>query len=196
MAVHGDRPKVRRMKELGQGGAVASHSNGAAAGHSDGSTGEPFYEAGAEPSDGAAAGHSEGAALEPSYEAGVEPSDGAAAGHSGGAAGEPSYGVAEVRIVDLPPVDNEVTVMGNGDQSLALTPDLGRCTSMISFHSCSHLEHWRKAKFFFLVSVVYLDPYLVVLMDLDPDPHPGHVDLDQFTFKPKVKKPYLSRKVH
>ena len=46
-----------------------------------------------------------------------------------------SHGVAEVRIVDLPPVDNEVTVMENGDQSLALTPDCRRCTSMISFHS-------------------------------------------------------------
>ena len=103
MAVHGDRPKVRRMKELGQDGAELGHSDGAAAGHSDRSAGEP--------------------------------SDGAAAGHSEGAAGEPSYGVAEVRIVDLPPVDNEVTVMVNGDQSLALTPDFGRCTSMISFHS-------------------------------------------------------------
>ena len=87
MAVHGDRPKVRRMKELGQDGAELGHS------------------------------------------------DGAAAGHSEGAAGEASHGVAEVRIVDLPPVDNEVTVMENGDQSLALTPDLRRCTSMISFHS-------------------------------------------------------------
>jgi hypothetical protein len=130
MAVHGDRPKVRRMKELGQG---------AAAGLSEGAAGEPSHEAGAEPSDGAAAGLSEGAAGEPSYEAGAEPSNGAAAGHSEGAAGEPSYGVAEVRVVDLPPVDNEVTVVENGDQSLSLTPDLGRCTSMISFHSCSHL---------------------------------------------------------
>ena len=88
-----------------------------------------------QPSDGAAAGHSKGAAGEPSYQAGAETSDGAAAGHSEGAAGEASHGVAEVRIVDLPPVDNEVTVMENGDQSLALTPDCRRCTSMISFHS-------------------------------------------------------------
>jgi hypothetical protein len=88
-----------------------------------------------QPSDGAAAGHSKGAAGEPSYQAGAETSDGAAAGHSEGAAGEASHGVAEVRIVDLPPVDNEVTVMENGDQSLALTPDRRRCTSMISFHS-------------------------------------------------------------
>jgi hypothetical protein len=72
-----------------------------------------------QPSDGAAAGHSKGAAGEPSYQAGAETSDGAAAGHSEGAAGEASHGVAEVRIVDLPPVDNEVTVMENGDQSLS-----------------------------------------------------------------------------
>jgi hypothetical protein len=35
---------------------------------------------------------------------------------------------------------------------------------------------------------MYLDPYLVILLDLDQDPHQGPVDLDQFTFKPKVKQ--------
>jgi hypothetical protein len=47
-----------------------------------------------------------------------------------------------------------------------------------------------QSKFFFLVSVdvLYLDPYLVILLDLDQDPHQNLVDLDQFTFKPKVKQ--------